>query len=386
MARTDPIIVVHGIQGSWLKDEYPVDYQDSILWTGILRKRFKALHLHAADPAVDAEATRLIRPHQAVPLIYESLVDEIREELEETHPYVYMFTYDWRKDNRQAAAELREFAERVLHIAGVHEQAKKPKAPRPKKVTLVGHSMGGLVIKWYVTKVLGTAKAVQAIDRIITIATPYRGSLKAVESLLPGARNLFGIENKKSMRHAARTMPGIYQLLPGWPQAVVTMRDRSPLDIFDPKSWQKSLVSALAKRFGSKFFGNMLADAKAFTSSVRQPWPKPLRNKVYVAYGIETRTWWQVPVDTARDNFFRFDDVRYGGGKLGRQEGDGTVHVASSYRDELSRTHLKPDVQQFKDKLAGHHANMPNHAGIQDWLLGILGLNVHSGAAFESLI
>ena len=40
----------------------------------------------------------------------------------------------------------------------------------------------------------------------------------------------------------------------------------------------------------------------------------------------------------------------------------------------------------FKDKLAGHHANMPNHAGIQDWLLGILGLNVHSGAAFESLI
>ena len=102
MPNTNPVIVVHGIQGSWLKDEYPVDYQDSILWTGVLRRNFKALHLHPSDLAVDADPSRLVRPHQAIPLIYESLVDEIREELEETHPYIYAFTYDWRKDNRVA--------------------------------------------------------------------------------------------------------------------------------------------------------------------------------------------------------------------------------------------------------------------------------------------
>ena len=45
MASTNPVIVVHGLQGSWLKDEYPVDYQGSILWTGILRKNFRSLHL-----------------------------------------------------------------------------------------------------------------------------------------------------------------------------------------------------------------------------------------------------------------------------------------------------------------------------------------------------
>ena len=143
MASTNPVVVVHGIQGSWLKDEYPVDYQDSVLWTGILKKKFGALHLHELDASVDAVPTRLVYPHQAVPLIYESLVDEIREELEDDHPYVYMFTYDWRKDNRVAAAELGRFVERVLHIAGVHERKKAARAP--KKVNLIGHSMGGFV-------------------------------------------------------------------------------------------------------------------------------------------------------------------------------------------------------------------------------------------------
>ncbi|MFQ5589747.1 MAG: lipase family alpha/beta hydrolase [Phycisphaerae bacterium] len=387
MATANPVIVVHGIQGSWLKDEYPVDYQHSVLWTGILRKRFKALHLHPADPTVDAEATRLVTPHQAIPLIYESLVSEIREELEEIHPYVYMFTYDWRKDNRIAAAELGRFVERALYIAGVHQHAKRPKARRPQRVTLVGHSMGGLVIKWYATKVLSKAQAARRIDKIITMATPFRGSLKAVEALLPGARNLFGAENKKSMRHAARTMPGIYQLLPTWPEAVVSKRDTAPLSVFDPATWQKNLVATLRKRFGGDgFFRKMLADAKAFTVTVGRPWPEPIRRKVYATYGIDTRTWWQVPVDTAADNFFRFDEMRYGGGKAGVQEGDGTVHVTSSYRDELPKTHLRPDVAEFKDKLAGHHANMPNHAGVQDWVLGILGVNAYARAWFESSV
>ena len=57
MAANSPVIVVHGIQGSWLKDQYPVNYQDSTLWTGILRRNFGALHLHSLDASVDAEPT-----------------------------------------------------------------------------------------------------------------------------------------------------------------------------------------------------------------------------------------------------------------------------------------------------------------------------------------
>jgi len=378
-----PVILVHGIQGSWLKDQYPVDYQDSILWTGILKKNFAALHLHALDSTVDAEPKRMVFPHQAVPLIYESLVDEVRDELAEQHPYVYMFTYDWRKDNRQAAEELGRFMDRVLRIAAVHERAAGRTAPR--KVSLIGHSMGGLVIKWYATQLLGPTRAKQTIERILTIATPFGGSLKAVEALLPGARNLFGMENQKSMRHAARTMPGLYQLLPAWKEAVVRLNDHEPLDVFDEKSWQENLVAALKERFGTPaFFRNMLADAKKFSAVVSKPWPAALRGRVWTAFGVETDTWWQVPVDTSRQNFFHFDKVRYGGAVENWREGDGTVHVTSSYDSTLARTHRFSDKEEFKDKLAGHHANMPNHGGVQDWVLGVLKLNEHVDAAFDS--
>lgn len=347
MTTTNPVIVVHGIQGSWLKDEYPVDYQSSTLWTGVLHRDFKALHLHALDATVDADARRLVRAHQAIPLVYESLVEEIREELEEIHPYVYTFTYDWRKDNRIAAVELGQFVDRVLHIAGVHEKGKKPPARKPSRVTLIGHSMGGLVIKWYASKVLGPARAAQRIDKIITIAAPYRGSLKAVEALLPGARNLLGFENKKSMRHAARTMPGIYQLLPTWPEAVVRKSDGNPLDIFDPRTWQKSLAETLRKRFsGPRFFRNMLADARAFTAVCGAPWPQALRRRVYVVYGVETKTWWQVPVDTGRRNFFDFKHVKTDSGNARFRGGDGTVHTVSSRRSGLVRTHYKEDERR----------------------------------------
>lgn len=385
MADTNPVIIVHGIQGSWLKDEYPVNYQDSVLWTGILKKDFGSLHLHPLDATVDAEPRRLVRAHQAIPLIYESLTEEIREELKEEHPYVYVFTYDWRKDNRVAAAELGAFVERVLHIAGVHESGKKPPAAPPKKVTLIGHSMGGLVIKWYATQILGPAKASRTIDQIITLATPYRGSVKAIEALLPGARNLFGVENQKSMRHAARTMPGVYQLLPSWPEATVRRKDGTPLDIFDAKNWQKNLLDSLRERFDDpNFFANRLADARAFTSTVSEPWPKPLARRVYTAIGIDTKTWWQVPVDTGADNFFHFDKVVDECGDPRFPGGDGTVHSVSSMRDELKPSQVKLDRGELKDVLAGHHANMPNHGGVQDWVLGLLDLNENADSAFES--
>ncbi len=385
MPNTNPVIVVHGSQGSWLKDEYPVNYQNSILWTGALRRNFGALHLHPDDATVDADPRRLVQPHQAVPLIYEPLVEEIREELEETHPYVYAFTYDWRKDNRVAADDLARFVDRALHIARVHEQARRPRARGPNRVTLIGHSMGGLVIKWYVAKVLGAAQAARKIDRIITIATPYRGSLKAVEALLPGARNLFGFENNKSMRHAARTMPGVYQLLPTWPEAVVRHSSGKPLDVFDPRSWQDSLVASLRTRFPrQRFFRNMLADAKAFTSVVSGAWPRALRRRVYSAFGVDTETWWQVRVDTAKGNFYRFDTVETDCGNQDLPGGDGTVHTVSSIPPALARTHHKRDRKELKDIFAGHHANMPNHNGVQDWVLGVLNLNIHSAAAFTS--
>jgi len=45
-------------------------------------------------------------------------LDEIRTELHDDHPYVYAFTYDWRKDNRIAAEELKAFGYKPESSAG----------------------------------------------------------------------------------------------------------------------------------------------------------------------------------------------------------------------------------------------------------------------------
>jgi pimeloyl-ACP methyl ester carboxylesterase len=369
----NPVIIVHGIQGSWLKDEYPVDYNDAIVWTGILRKDFGALHLHQLDDTVDTEINRLVMPHQAIPLIYESIVDEIRDEMDD-QPYAYVFTYDWRKDNRLSARALAEFIERVLHIAGVHERSAGRTPPR--QVVLIGHSMGGLVIKWCATQIVSPRK----IAKIITIATPYKGSLKAIEALLPGARKLFGMEHKKSMRHAARTMPGLYQLLPSWTEAVVDEVSGQPLSPFDVPSWQKNLVDSLASKYAPDFLAKKLADARAFTRVMSTQWPDTLVRKVYYAYGVDSKTWKQVKVDTRRDNLYLFNKA------MEDDQGDGTVHSLSSVRNEIPggvRTYID-HKHAIKDLFAGQHANMPNHSGLQDWVLGVLRINPYALNTFES--
>ena len=369
----NPVILVHGTQGSWLKDEYPVDYNNDVLWTGILKKNFDTLHLHELDATVDAQVKRWVMPHQAVPLIYEGIVDEIRDEMDE-QSYAYVFAYDWRKDNRLAAQALSEFIDRVLRVAGVHE--KKVGRSAPRQVVLLGHSMGGLVIKWCATQIVSARKIV----KIITIATPFRGSLKAVEALLPGARNLFGFENKKSMRHASRTLPGVYQLLPTWNNAIVDSRSGQELKPFNVSSWQKSLVDNLSKRFSPHFLPDKLADARAFTRVINKPWPQQLVKKVYYAHGTGSDTWKQVAVDTRQGNFYLFKDA------ASDDEGDGTVHSLSSHQPEITgrnRVHLD-QKHFFRDQLAGQHANMPNHSGLQDWILGVLRVNPHAAHSYES--
>lgn len=371
----NPVIFVHGIQGSWLKDQYPVDYDREILWTGIPligKRNFDALHLHELDSEVDAEVRRWVMPHQAVPLIYEGLLEEIRDEMDQ--PYAYMFTYDWRKDNRLTAQALARFIDRVLRVYRTHE--KKAGRSASRQVVLIGHSMGGLVIKWCAAKIPSSR---QKIAKMITIATPFRGSLKAVEALLPGARNLFGIENKKSMRHASRTLPGVYQLLPTWDEAVVDYHTKEELDVFRESSWQGNLVQNLRKRFSDEFFPSMLANAQSFSNVVGASWPKEVRQKVYCAHGEGSATWRQVIVDTKKENFYQFDKA------VKDAKGDGTVHSKSSQQQEISSRHARSFPKHpFKDQLPGQHANMPNHSDVQDWVLEILRLSPHSRHSFES--
>lgn len=155
------------------------------------------------------------------------------------HPHpgetLYVFTYDWRRDNVETARDLAAAIERVRAAHG-----------RPDlKVDLVAHSMGGLVARYYVKygaeDVLDrdpmpapTYAGARSVDKVILIGTPNEGSMTAFRILNLGI-------TRSLPPQALFTMPSIYQLLPG-PEArpfVDAAGETLPVSLHDPENWQR---------------------------------------------------------------------------------------------------------------------------------------------------
>lgn len=84
------------------------------------------------------------------------------------------------------------------------------------KVTIVGHSNGGLVAK-ALAKELEKSGNIGLVDKIIMVGTPQVGTPFAVGNLLHGdgqTRALGLVTKGSTMRELAQTMPGAYALLP----------------------------------------------------------------------------------------------------------------------------------------------------------------------------
>lgn len=115
---------------------------------------------------------------------------------------VRTFGYDWRLSNRHTA---RLLAERVPRWLSEWRAASgNPDA----KVVFVCHSMGGLAVRYYL-EVLGGREYAR---RLITLGTPYRGSVKAVRVLT--GDEFAALRSLTMLTTAARTFPALWELLP----------------------------------------------------------------------------------------------------------------------------------------------------------------------------
>jgi pimeloyl-ACP methyl ester carboxylesterase len=156
-------------------------------------------------------------------------------DIEHPHPgeNLYVFAYDWRRDNVESAQALGEAIERIVEAHG-----------RPDlKIDLVAHSMGGLVARYYVA--YGTEDVLERdplpaptyagarhIDKLVLIGTPNEGSLTAFRVMH------LGITRSLSAQ-ALFTMPSIYQLFPGKDaKPFVDARGNTlPLNLYDADNW-----------------------------------------------------------------------------------------------------------------------------------------------------
>lgn len=213
----DVIVLLPGITGSELKRG------NEVIWGWSGRALVKNILTEGGDyvrnlrvdaDSADAEtlddnviATRLLPDLHLLPGIwkidgYGKVADYIKSEFdvvegENFHP----FPYDWRRDNRSSAHTLMTRSREWLRKW--REKSGNQKA----KLILIGHSMGGLVSRYFL-EVLEGWRDTRAL---ITFGTPYRGSLNAVDGIVNGQFELGGFLDLTPL---ARQMNSLYQLLP----------------------------------------------------------------------------------------------------------------------------------------------------------------------------
>ena len=294
MARLqNPSIVIPGVTGTSLHDDYPLDTRD--IWTMVLHREYQRIALHPDDLRYETFEPSHVYPGRLFS-VYNDLIESLRHDLSakaDKPTPVFAFPYDWRRRIQNTAAELDEFVEEVIartgllrHYAGYEEE---------QKVDLVGHSMGGLIITEYLHK-FGHKKR---IGKVATLGTPFRGSLEAIVKLTTGLGNLSGSKPSERERESARTMPAIYQMTPWYLRATVSTQNRS-ISLLKADNWQRSILESLQEYVRLKSVRHhktvreresraneilqvMLNDAKALRDSVK--------NLNLASAGLQTSDW-----------------------------------------------------------------------------------------------
>lgn len=150
---------------------------------------------------------------------YNLLGDYLVEELGYERGNNFMeFAYDWRQDVRRSARDL------AMFIDGWNV-----KGP----ITIIAHSLGTLVSRYYVEKLGGKNK----VDRLMLMGGPHQGVPKIAANLLTGVDLLpFGIMGKR-LTEIIETFPTCYQILPLYPCGID--QNGNPFHFFEDESWVK---------------------------------------------------------------------------------------------------------------------------------------------------
>jgi pimeloyl-ACP methyl ester carboxylesterase len=239
MRYQNPVIVIPGITASSLVDDYPLKADE--IWTMVFNKKYERIALHPDDLRYEAIEPARVRAGQLFP-VYDDLIRALRHELSpraDKPTPVFAFPYDWRMDVRTSASKLAAFVDEAIartkllrHYAGADSL----------QVDLVGHSMGGLVICEYLSQYGRRSN----VGKVVTIGTPFLGSVEAIVKIATGMSLLTGPEPKEREREAARVTPALYQLFPSYSGATIDP-EGNDVDMFDSANMQSSIVDSLTE-------------------------------------------------------------------------------------------------------------------------------------------
>jgi pimeloyl-ACP methyl ester carboxylesterase len=211
----DVVVLLPGITGSVLKKNGKVVWGFSA--STIAKALFtlgssmqKDMALPHDDPAVDdlgdgIVADALMPDLHLLPGIwkidgYGKIAEAIKANFKVTEgKNFFSYPYDWRRDNRVSARKLAKLTHGWL--SAWRQASGNPEA----KLILVGHSMGGLVSRYFLECMEGW----KVTKALVTFGTPYRGSLNALDGLSNGLK-----KGPLDLSTLARQLTALYQLLP----------------------------------------------------------------------------------------------------------------------------------------------------------------------------
>jgi hypothetical protein len=175
------------------------------------------------------KATRLLPDAHLVPFLwkidgYAELSAYIQSRLEVVPgENFFEFPYDWRLDNRISAQRLRSSTMDWLE--------NRRRRHSDARLILIGHSMGGLVARHFLEKLGGWRHT----KMLVTLGTPHRGSMKALDFLANGLRKSIGPVTLVDLTRLVQSLPSVHQLLPIYPCVGTAEDNLQRLETIDRK-------------------------------------------------------------------------------------------------------------------------------------------------------
>jgi pimeloyl-ACP methyl ester carboxylesterase len=212
----DVIVLLPGICGSVLrkdnKDLWAISGGAGLRLLGSLGRSLRDLALTQDPPEVDdlgdgITPDRLIGDIHLIPYLwkidgYGKVSETIRATFDVTPGRNFFeFPYDWRRDNRVSARRLQQAGRGWL------EAWRESSGNAGARLILVGHSMGGIVSRYFLECLDGWRDT----RALITFGTPYLGALNALDFLANGMRKAGGLIDLSAL---IRSLTSVYQLLP----------------------------------------------------------------------------------------------------------------------------------------------------------------------------
>jgi len=209
-----PVVFVPGLFGSqlWLGQER--------IWPNV-RTLFTNPEI-VVPGAAPLEARGIVDEVVIVPNLikmdqYNRLGDYLVEELGYTRQVDFFeFAYDWRLDVRESARKLAALVDSLT--------LKHP-------VTIIAHSLGTLVSRYYIERLGGKSR----VERVILMGGPHQGAAKTLVSMLVATEILpFGLMGEK-FRKLSVALPSSCQIIPTY--ACAMDQNGTAINFLEVESW-----------------------------------------------------------------------------------------------------------------------------------------------------